>query len=92
MGQTSSKARSSAWCHAGAFVLFEQLYEGFLPARELPGDYYELNELESALVGRRTGEAYRLADIVSIRVVGVDEARGKVDLVPVHVEGELAPV
>jgi ribonuclease R len=72
---------------SGAFVLFEQLHEGFLPARELPGDYYELNDLESALVGRRTGEAYRLADIVRIRVAAVDEARGRVDLVLAHVDG-----
>jgi ribonuclease R len=67
--------------HVGAFVLFEDLYQGFLPARFLPGDYYELNDAETALVGRRTGAAYRLADFVEVEVVAVDEARGKVDLV-----------
>ena len=68
----------------GAFVLFEQLHEGFLPARLLPGDYYELNELESAMVGRRTGAAFRLADVIEVRVTGVDEARGRVDVAPVE--------
>jgi len=67
---------------AGAFVLFEHLHEGFLPARDLLGDYYELNDLQSALIGRRTGKAYRLADLLTIQVAAVDEARGKVDLVP----------
>lgn len=65
---------------AGAFVLFDGVFEGFLPAREMPEDYYELNDLESAMVGRKTGRAYRLADVLPIRVSEVDEARGKVDL------------
>lgn len=65
---------------SGAFVLFDQLYQGFLPARDLPGDYYELNEDETALVGRRTGKSYRLADLLPIQVVGIDVARGKVNV------------
>ncbi len=65
---------------SGAFVLFDDLYQGFLAARDLPGDYYELNELETALVGRRTGSAYRLADLVTVRVKRIDEARGKIDV------------
>lgn len=66
---------------SGAFVRFERLYEGFLPARLMPDDYYELNDLESALVGRRTGAAFRLADLVQVRVTGIDEARGRIDVV-----------
>ncbi len=66
---------------SGAFIRFEGLYEGFLPARLMPDDYYELNELESALVGRRTGMAFRLADLVQVRVSGIDEARGRIDVV-----------
>jgi ribonuclease R len=66
---------------SGAFIRFEGLYEGFLPARLMPDDYYELNELESALVGRRTGAAFRLADLVQVRVSGIDEARGRIDVV-----------
>lgn len=66
---------------SGAFVLFDTLYEGFLAARDLPGDYYQLDEAETALVGRHTGVAYRLADLVTVQIKAVDEARGKVDLV-----------
>jgi ribonuclease R len=64
----------------GMFILFDRLFEGYLSVRELTDDYYELNELETALVGKRTGEAYRLADIVPVRVLAVDEARGRIDL------------
>ncbi|MCE5254292.1 MAG: RNB domain-containing ribonuclease [Actinomycetia bacterium] len=64
----------------GMFVLFERLFQGYLPVSELPGDYYDLNELETALVGRRSGRAYKLADLLPVRVTAVDEARGRVDL------------
>ena len=66
----------------GAFVLFDELYQGFLSARDLPGDYFELNDLETALVGRRSGRAYRLADYIRVKVKAVDEVRGKIDVVP----------
>lgn len=69
-----------SFVHAGAFILFDRLFQGFLPARALPGDFYELDDLESALVGRRTGAAFRLADLVTVKVTSVDKTRGKVDL------------
>ncbi|MGH2988682.1 MAG: RNB domain-containing ribonuclease [Solirubrobacterales bacterium] len=77
---------------AGAFVRFAgelgESYEGFLPARLLRGEYYELNETETALVGRRSGNAVRLGDPVDVRVDSVDAPRGRVDLRPAaEVEG-----
>ena len=88
---TVFEAQILSLVHAGAFVLFNDLYQAFLPARALPGDYYELNEAGTALVGRRTGEAYRLADQLSVQVTGIDEARGRVDAVPAPGEGEDGP-
>ena len=74
----------------GAFVRFGgelgDVYEGFLPARRLRGERFELNETETAIVGRRSGRAIRLGDPVTVRVESVETARGRVDLVPV---GEL---
>jgi ribonuclease R len=87
---TVFEAQILSLVHAGAFVLFEDLYQAFLPARALPGDYYELDEAGTALVGRRTGQAYRLADILRVQVTGVDEARGRVDAAPV-LPGERSP-
>ena len=57
------------------------VYEGFLPARRLRGERFDLDETETALVGRRSGRAIRLGDPVSVRVDGVEAARGRVDLV-----------
>jgi ribonuclease R len=72
---------------AGAFVSFEGVpggaaCEGFLPARKLAGDYYDLNEERTALVGRRTGRRLRLGDPVTVVVRSVEPARGRVDLEP----------
>jgi ribonuclease R len=70
---------------AGAFVTFGgelgDVYEGMLPARTLPGDRYELDRAEVALVGRAQGSrAIRLGDPLEVRVTGVDLARGRSDL------------
>jgi ribonuclease R len=69
---------------AGAFVRFSgelaDVYEGFLPARRLRGDRFDLNETETALVGRRSGTTLRLGDPVDVRVDSVEAARGRVDL------------
>jgi ribonuclease R len=67
---------------AGAFVAFGDGHEGMLPVRKLVGDWWELNELETMLIGAGTGERIRLGDPVSVRVEKVDAPRGRVDLVP----------
>ena len=56
------------------------MFEGYVPARSLGGDYYELNELGTALVGRRSGRALRLGDPVPVRVEKIDRAAGKIEL------------
>jgi ribonuclease R len=69
---------------AGAFVSFgsEGLFEGMLPVRRLGGDWWELNEQETMLVGTRSGRTIRLGDPVRVRVARVDPPRGRVDLLP----------
>jgi ribonuclease R len=72
---------------AGAFVSFAPgdepaaPCEGFLPARRMRGEFFELNEEGTALVGRRTGRRLRLGDPVSVAVRSVDAPRGRIDLV-----------
>jgi ribonuclease R len=69
---------------SGAFVAFgpRQAFEGMLPVRRLRGDWWELNEQQTALVGSRTGEALRLGDPVRVRVGRIEAPRGRVDLYP----------
>jgi ribonuclease R len=69
---------------SGAFVAFgpDGAFEGMLPARRLRGDWWELNETGTVLIGTRSGRAIRLGDPVRVRVARVDAPRGRVDLLP----------
>jgi ribonuclease R len=71
---------------AGAFVTFGDGYDGMLPVRRLGGDWWELNETETALVGARSARGIRIGDPVTVQVVRVDTARGRVDLSPVELQ------
>jgi ribonuclease R len=65
---------------SGLFVRFDGVFEGYLPARRLPGDYFELSPLGTALVGRRGGSAYRLGDPIEVKVAELKRWEGKVEL------------
>jgi ribonuclease R len=72
---------------AGAFVRFAgelaDVYEGFLPAREWGGrEYFQLDQTETALVGRGSGRRLRIGDPVTVRVNSIEAPRGRVDLLP----------
>ena len=50
--------------------------------RRIGGDWYDLNEERTALVGRDTGRRLRLGDPIDVVVRSVEAARGRVDLEP----------
>jgi len=84
--ERSFEGEVSGVVRSGAFVSFGgelgDVYEGFVPARTMKGEYFELNEVETALVGRAGGRAVRLGDPVSVQVERVEAPRGRVDLRP----------
>lgn len=65
---------------SGLFARFGGVYEGFLPARRLPGEFFELNATGTALEGRRSGRRYRLGDPITVRVESIARHEGKVEL------------
>lgn len=65
---------------SGLFVRFDEVFEGYLPARRLPGDYFELDPLGISLVGRRSGHAYRLGDAIAVRVDRIEKTSGRVSV------------
>jgi ribonuclease R len=65
---------------SGLFVRFAEVFEGYLPARRLPGDYFELDPLATMLAGRRSGARYRLGDSIGVRVQEIRRGEGKVEL------------
>src|SRR3954462_10004006 len=65
---------------SGLFVRFGDVFEGYLPVRRLAGDYFELNDLGTAMSGRRGGGTYRLGDPIKVLVEKIEKAEGKVEL------------
>ena len=55
---------------AGLFVKLDDTgADGFVPAATLGQDYFRYHEAQHALVGDETGEAFRLGDPVTVRLV-----------------------
>jgi ribonuclease R len=68
---------------SGLFVRFDEVFEAFLPARRLPGDYFEASPLGTALTGRRGGGTFRLGDPIDVRVERIERSSGRVEVAPV---------
>jgi ribonuclease R len=68
---------------SGLFVRFDDVFEAFLPARRLPGDYFEASPLGTALTGRRGGGAFKLGDPIDVRVERIERTSGRVEVTPV---------
>jgi len=68
---------------SGLFVRFDDVFEGFLPARRLAGDFFEASPLGTALTGRRGRGTFRLGDPIEVRVERIERNTGKVELAPV---------
>ena len=65
---------------SGLFIRFGDVFEGYLPVRRLAGDYFELNDLGTAMAGRRGGRTFRLGDPIEVLVEKIEKAEGKVEL------------
>ena len=66
----SFDGRNSGVTRAGLLVkLHETGADGFVPARTIGDDYFRYEEAKHAMVGRRSGETYRLGDAVSVKLV-----------------------
>jgi ribonuclease R len=65
----------------GLFVSFgAEGFEGFLPVRRMRGDWWDINEQETALVAADSGRRIRIGDPLRVAVGRVDAPRGRVDL------------
>ena len=63
-------ARVSGVTKSGLFVRLAQTgADGFIPISTLGEEYFEHNETAHALVGSRTGQAFRLGDTVNVKLL-----------------------
>lgn len=64
----------------GLYVeLNENKCEGLVPVRDLDDDYYEFDEKNYSLIGRRRKKQYRLGDPITIKVVQANLERKQLD-------------
>ena len=87
------KARISGVTRSGLFVrLADTGADGFVPGSALSGDYYHHVEAAHALVGSRSGLAYRLGDRVDVRLVEAIPSAGalRFEMLSDPVKGTLA--
>ncbi|HEX2388163.1 MAG TPA: RNB domain-containing ribonuclease [Solirubrobacterales bacterium] len=89
---TAFEGEVSGVIPAGAFILFRgehaDVYEGFFPARRMPGERFEINDVESALIGMRTGRRVGIGDAIEVKVESVEAPRGRVDLIAAADQGQ----
>jgi len=79
-GEVSGVIRSGAFVRFGGRL--GDVYEGFVPARRIRGERFELNEEETSLVGSKTGRKVNLGDAIAVQVEKVNAPQGRVDLDP----------
>lgn len=67
---------------AGVFVAFgpDLVYDGYLPARSIPGDWWQQDSLGVLLEGEESGRRIALGDPLDVRVAEVQALRGRVEL------------
>ncbi|MDE6325085.1 MAG: RNB domain-containing ribonuclease, partial [Duncaniella sp.] len=66
----------------GLYVEIEEnLCEGLIPMRDLADDFYDLDEKNHCLVGRRHNNRYRLGDKVKIKVARADLEKKQLDFI-----------
>ena len=71
------RGRISGVTRAGLFVkLAETGADGFVPMRTLGSEFFVYDEARHAVVGSRSGEAYRLGDEVEVKLVEVAPVAG----------------
>ncbi len=66
----------------GIFVeLTDTLVEGMVHVRNMDDDYYEYDQKNYTMIGRRKGRRLRLGDKVKVKVLSVDPERREIDFV-----------
>ncbi|MGI6153857.1 MAG: ribonuclease R [Christensenellaceae bacterium] len=63
----------------GIFVELENTIEGMIPLATLDDDYYEYEEKQHCVVGKRTAKRITLGDRVNIKVVHAEISTGKIE-------------
>ena len=83
-----AKATVSGVTSFGIFAELENTIEGLIRLESIKGDFYEFDEENRRIVGRRHGRIYKIGDPVEIEVVRADLLSRQIDFV---LKGHKAP-
>ena len=73
--------RISGVARFGLFVTLAEIgADGLVPIRDIGSEYFHHDEVNHALVGEHSGDAWRLGDTVEVKVVEADAITGSVRL------------
>lgn len=63
----------------GLFVELENTVEGLVHVSDLTDDYYHYDETRYAMIGERTGNVFRIGDVIEVRVEAVNLEEQSID-------------
>ena len=67
----------------GLYVeLLQNKCEGLVPIRDLSGEYFDYDEKNYCLIGRRTRKTYRLGDTMTVKIAQANLERKQLDFAP----------
>jgi ribonuclease R len=85
-------ARITGVTRFGLFVaLAETGADGIIPIRSLPDDFYDHDETQHALIGRRSRRLYRLGAAIRVRLIEADPVTGSMMFHVTNLEGADIP-
>ena len=63
----------------GLFVELDNTVEGLVHVSDLTDDYYHYDETRYAMIGERTGNVFRIGDVIEVRVEAVNLEEQSID-------------
>lgn len=62
----------------GIYVTLDNTVEGLVRFDDMKDDYYDIDELNARIVGRRVGNVYQMGDLVEVRLIDVNTEKRQI--------------
>lgn len=62
----------------GIYVTLDNTVEGLVRFEDMKDDYYDIDELNARIVGRRIGNIYQMGDLVEVRLIDVNKEKRQI--------------
>ena len=62
----------------GIYVTLDNTVEGLVRFEDMMDDFYDIDELNARIIGRRSGNIYQMGDLVSVRLIDVNKEKRQI--------------